>query len=176
MDMFLALLLSRDNAGNLWIGTAGGGLQRFRDGSLLCGPPPTGFPQFGLGVPRGCGGRALDRHRERVESLSEPIRFTAFTAREGLPANLVNEILEDDFGNLWISHEHGIYRVRKQELNEVAAGRAKSVQAVGATTKPTACRRRNERPEKVIPPAARRARPVLVSHHQRRGHHCSEVV
>lgn len=57
-------------------------------------------------------------------------RFTVFTKREGLLADLVNEILEDDLGHLWVSHDHGIYRVRKKELNEVAAGRARIVQTV----------------------------------------------
>jgi hypothetical protein len=43
---------------------------------------------------------------------------------------LVNCILEDDCGALWISHDHGIYRVAKHALEEVAAGKAASAECV----------------------------------------------
>ncbi|MGC9341172.1 MAG: ATP-binding protein, partial [Bacteroidales bacterium] len=34
--------------------------------------------------------------------------FTSYTENEGLPNNAVNEILEDDYGNLWISTNKGL--------------------------------------------------------------------
>ncbi len=148
--------LREDKAGNLWIGTAGGGLQRF-------GVPPSGGSTNHAGND---SANAPDRLKPELQTFTtftstnglsnnfvwafhedadgvlwigterglnrfEHGRFTAFTARDGLPADLVNEILEDDSGNFWVSHDRGIYRVRKQELNEVAAGRAQSVRAVG---------------------------------------------
>ena len=147
--------LREDKAGNLWIGTAGGGLQRF-------GLPPSGglanhtgndsedapsrlkpglqtFTTFT--TTNGLSNNSVWALHEDADGVLwigtesglnryERGRFSAFTTREGLPADLVNEILEDEFGHLWVSHDHGIYRVRKQELNEVAAGRAKSVHAV----------------------------------------------
>lgn len=147
--------LREDRSGNLWIGTAGGGLQRF-------GVPPSGdsvnhtgngsanapdqlkpglqtFTTFTTtnGLSHNSvwafhedADRVLWIGTERGLNRYEQGRFTVFTTREGLPDDLVNEILEDDLGNLWISHDHGIYRVRKSELNAVAAGHAKQVQAV----------------------------------------------
>jgi signal transduction histidine kinase len=50
-----------------------------------------------------------------------------------LPDNLVNFILEDDFGQLWISHDRGIYRVPRLALDEVADGQASWVQCVSYT-------------------------------------------
>ncbi|MBI4327002.1 MAG: ATP-binding protein [Chloroflexi bacterium] len=57
-------------------------------------------------------------------------RFTIYTRREGLPDDLVNAILEDEVGNLWISHDRGIYRVRKSELEAIAQGQAQMLHPV----------------------------------------------
>ena len=57
-------------------------------------------------------------------------KFTSYTAREGLFNNGVFQILEDSGGNFWISCNLGIYRVRKQELNDYANGRVKSITAI----------------------------------------------
>jgi len=65
----------------LWIGTAGGGLGRLRDG-----------------------------------------RIFSFTARHGLGANTVSQIVEDDYGHLWLGANRGILRVRKSELDDLARG------------------------------------------------------
>src|SRR5215813_499577 len=37
------------------------------------------------------------------------------------------QILEDDYGWMWMSCNRGIYRVRKQELNDFADGRLKTI-------------------------------------------------
>jgi signal transduction histidine kinase len=54
-------------------------------------------------------------------------RFTRFSMREGLFSNGVFQILEDSRGYLWMSSNHGIYRVAKSELNELALGRRTTV-------------------------------------------------
>jgi len=43
---------------------------------------------------------------------------------------VVNNIQEDEFGCLWLSGLHGIYRISRQQLNEVAAGRRSSVECL----------------------------------------------
>jgi ligand-binding sensor domain-containing protein/signal transduction histidine kinase len=53
-----------------------------------------------------------------------------FTRSHGLHEEVVNHIIEDDFGNLWLSGLRGIYRVQRRELNEVAAGRAEPCRVV----------------------------------------------
>jgi signal transduction histidine kinase len=57
-------------------------------------------------------------------------RVTAFTRGQGLPDNLVNSIVEDDSGRLWIGHDLGIYWVSKDELDQVAANQRQQVRAV----------------------------------------------
>ncbi len=57
-------------------------------------------------------------------------RLTRYTTREGLFDNGVFQTLEDSEGNLWISCNRGIYRVRKQELNDFAAGKIQAIHSV----------------------------------------------
>jgi signal transduction histidine kinase/ligand-binding sensor domain-containing protein len=56
--------------------------------------------------------------------------FTSYTTREGLFNNGVFQILEDAGRDFWISCNQGIYRVRKQELNDYAEGRVKSIASI----------------------------------------------
>jgi ligand-binding sensor domain-containing protein/two-component sensor histidine kinase len=73
--------LYEDAEGSLWIGTHGGGLNRYRNGS---------FRQ---------------------------------ARQAGLPANIYS-ILEDGSGHLWLSSNHGIFRVERAALNRVLDGAA----------------------------------------------------
>ena len=57
-------------------------------------------------------------------------KFTRYTERDGLFNNGVFQILEDGRGNLWMSCNRGIYRVSKQELNEFAEGKRKTITSV----------------------------------------------
>ena len=49
--------------------------------------------------------------------------FTRYTEKDGLFNNGVFQILEDDQGFLWLSCHLGIYRIKKQDLNDFSAGR-----------------------------------------------------
>jgi signal transduction histidine kinase/ligand-binding sensor domain-containing protein len=57
-------------------------------------------------------------------------RLTRFTRNEGLHDNGVFQILEDAKGFFWMGSNRGISRVSRQELNDVAEGRRRSVTAV----------------------------------------------
>ena len=57
-------------------------------------------------------------------------RITSFTTAEGLPDGLVNSILSDGGGRLWVGHDRGIYAVEKKQLLEVLQKTRTAVQAV----------------------------------------------
>ena len=57
-------------------------------------------------------------------------RWTRYTQKDGLFNNGVFQILEDSHGSFWMSSNRGIYRVSKQQLNDLAAGKRKTVATV----------------------------------------------
>ncbi len=57
-------------------------------------------------------------------------KFTPFTRKDGLFDDVQYAILEDGRGYLWMSCSRGIFRVRRQDLEEVAEGTRKSVTSV----------------------------------------------
>jgi signal transduction histidine kinase/streptogramin lyase len=122
---------AEDAAGHVWFGTSKGVLLRSEEGRLvdetertigslqsircLYGTPDgslwIGFA--GLGV-----GRIKDGH------------FALITPRHGLFDDWISQILDDGHGWMWFAANRGIFKVRQQELDEVAAGRADHVRSI----------------------------------------------
>jgi signal transduction histidine kinase/ligand-binding sensor domain-containing protein len=123
-----------DRAGTLWIGT-NGGLSRFANGGFTSLTEADGLPASQIlslyeddaGVLWiGTYDSGLARLKESPHGQSER-KLTRYTTEHGLFNNGVYQILEDDLGFLWISCHLGLYRVRKQELNDFAAGRVSHI-------------------------------------------------
>ncbi|HEV2178619.1 MAG TPA: two-component regulator propeller domain-containing protein [Terriglobia bacterium] len=121
----------QDPKGTLWIGTGGGGLNRFKDGRFTAYTTKDGlsndvvFSIYGdaEGVLwLGTNGGGLDRFKDG--------KFTSYTSRTGLLDDAIFEILEDGEQNLWMTSNRGIFRVSKQQLNDFAAGRRRSISVV----------------------------------------------
>lgn len=122
-----SLLQGRD--GTIWLGTSGNGVTRLQDGAVSYLTPPKGVggthiwaihedTQDGslwFGTDKG-----LTRYRNG--------EFFAFTRHQGLLEERVNCILADDDGYLWLSGLSGIFRVQITDLNDVAEGRARTVE------------------------------------------------
>ena len=58
-------------------------------------------------------------------------KFTNYKAENGLSNNGVFAIEEDTHGMFWISSNHGIYHVKRQELNDFADGKIDKINSVG---------------------------------------------
>ena len=57
-------------------------------------------------------------------------RFTAYTTQQGLFSDEVLEILEDDYGWLWMSCSKGVFRVRRRDLDALDQGRVKVITSI----------------------------------------------
>jgi signal transduction histidine kinase len=119
-----------DSAGGIWIGGYGG-LTHFKDGQFTSWTERDGLP--------GNTVRALHQDEDGVLWIGtydsglgrlKDGKFTRYTAKDGLFDNGVFRILEDDRGWCWMSCNRGIYRVRKQELNDFAEGRVTSITSI----------------------------------------------
>ena len=119
-----------DESDGLWIGEYGG-LCHMRGGKFQCWSEADGLPGNSI--------RALYEDADGVLWIGTYDaglgrlangRFTRYTTREGLFDDGVFQILEDSEGNLWMGCNRGIYRVRKQELNDFAGGKIGAIHSV----------------------------------------------
>lgn len=119
--------LHEDRKGTLWIATYGG-LASMVDGRFrsfatrdgLAADLVRSFHEDAEGTLWiGTYGGGLRRMKDGV--------LTAYTSREGLFNDVIYAILEDDGGRLWMSCNKGLFSVEKQQLEDFAAGRRKSI-------------------------------------------------
>ncbi|MGH2651583.1 MAG: two-component regulator propeller domain-containing protein, partial [Actinomycetota bacterium] len=122
--------IAGDPARGLWLGTVGMGLVRYAGGALIL-PDEEGRPAAdeivtslhvdaaGTLWATSYGGGLLRRSDRR---------FTRFTARDGLPSDNLYQVLEDDHGFLWVSSNHGVFRIAKAQLDERASGRTERLE------------------------------------------------
>lgn len=113
-----------DKKGNLWIGT-NGGITLFKDGKFINYTKKDGLSDnFVRAIYEdkegtlwfGTYSNGLNRFRDG--------KFISYTLKDGLFDHTVSQILEDDNGNFWLSGNKGIYRVKKQELEDFALGKS----------------------------------------------------
>ncbi len=57
-------------------------------------------------------------------------KFSVITSQQGLFEDHIAQIIPDDHGWLWLSSDHGIFKIRLQELNDAADGKIAHVQSV----------------------------------------------
>ena len=152
-------VIHQDRRGDLWFGTFGGGLNRWHDGvistfattngdynnrawwihedaaGVFWVATQNGLNRFMPPDPQPARNSNLDArgssHAPTPASGADAGgRFFTFTTAQGLHENVVNHVQEDDFGYLWLSGLRGLYRISRQDLNAVAAGRLGQVRCL----------------------------------------------
>lgn len=117
--------------GGLWIGTRGSGIHLIRNGSIskldtrhgLSSNDVSDVQEDRDGTVWICTlGSGLNRLKNG--------RINTYTKRDGLPTNTLRHVLADDHGGLWVGSRKNLFRLDKAELEEVAAGRLKTIRAV----------------------------------------------
>jgi signal transduction histidine kinase/ligand-binding sensor domain-containing protein len=120
----------QDRAGFMWFGTLNGGIMRWRDGHTA-----TFTTRDGLSSNRawtlledsdGVLWIGTDRGLNRLVGD----QIISFATLHGLFDDRIHCILEDSSGSFWISGPRGIHRVKRQELQDVADGKAARVHSV----------------------------------------------
>jgi signal transduction histidine kinase/ligand-binding sensor domain-containing protein len=123
-------VIYEDRQGRLWLGTPKG-LCLFSQGKFVIYTERDGLSSENV--------RAVYEDREGTIWVGtydgglnrfRDGRFTRYTTNEGLFNNGVFQILEDERGYFWMSCNLGIYRVNRQELEEFAAGKRRSITSI----------------------------------------------
>ncbi|MDB6111652.1 MAG: Histidine kinase [Pedosphaera sp.] len=123
-----------DRAGNLWIGTQGDGLYRFKAGEWTRFGKRNGLgsesirslyadPDGTLWI--GTYGGGLTRLKAGA--------FINYTTKDGLVNDAISYITEDNWSNLWCSSSSGVFRVGKEELNRFARGEVRAIRCFAYT-------------------------------------------
>jgi ligand-binding sensor domain-containing protein/signal transduction histidine kinase len=122
--------LAQEPSGALWVGSMAGGLNRIDPARKTIECITNDLPSLAIRTLYldkkgtlyiGTAGGGLSCWREG--------RIVAFTAREGLAANTIVQIVEDDLGFLWLATGRGVLRIRKSELEAVAEHSLRSLHA-----------------------------------------------
>ncbi len=114
----------------LWVGTAHG-LSRYHDGKFTNYTSQDGLPSdliYSVYADKE-GTNVLWIGTHGGLCRFQDGRFFTIHKRDGLPANFVSNVLDDDSGHLWLSVNYGLCYVRKAELEALADGRIKRVDA-----------------------------------------------
>ncbi|HXF10031.1 MAG TPA: two-component regulator propeller domain-containing protein, partial [Desulfuromonadaceae bacterium] len=125
-----ATALAEDAHGTIWVGTERGKLFRsngddFVDessnlpfsGHQICCFCPTKDGSLWIGF-----GGGLARFKDG--------QFAQVQIDRGLPDDYISQIVADDDGWLWFAADHGIFKIRQQQLEQVIAGRADHMRPV----------------------------------------------
>jgi signal transduction histidine kinase/ligand-binding sensor domain-containing protein len=127
----LVRAMAEDNTGNVWLGTANGFLMRMTNDEVcdetarVLGAPDsirclTATPDGSLWI--GFATEGLGRWKGG--------KFFRCRAAQGLGDDTVSQILVDGRGWMWIGTDHGIFKIRQQELEAMADGKIARVQAI----------------------------------------------
>lgn len=110
--------------GAVWIGTEGGGLNRWQEGRFTAiRKAADGLPSDNISalcvdregvIWAGTDGAGLARLHQG--------QWTRFTRENGLVGNSIGYIIEDDLGFLWLGSNAGLMRLPRQALNDFARG------------------------------------------------------
>lgn len=117
--------------GDVWIGTQGSGLGRWRNEEFKTFSTKDGLAEnFILSLLSEPDGTlwigTLDMGLCRFKNGE----FRTITAAHGLPANTIYHIEDDQMGNLWFNSPGGLFRVSRTDLNAVADGLSKTLEAL----------------------------------------------
>ena len=123
--------MTEDANGNVWIGFSRGMLLRVQGDELVDVSPKELDEVMSIrclaASPDGClwigyAGRGL--------GLFKGGRYTWIGTEQGLIDDYISQIIPDDNGWLWIGSDHGIFKVRQQDVEAVANGQARSVRSI----------------------------------------------
>ena len=124
-----------DAKGTLWFGGFGG-LSQYQDGRFINYTTKEGLAgSYVRSIYQDADGTLWIGTYDEGLSRFKDGRFVNFKTDTGLYNNGVFAIEEDSSGHFWISSNNGIYRVRRQELNDFADGKIARINSVGYGTR-----------------------------------------
>ena len=124
-------VIHEDSQGNLWFGGLGG-LSQFKNGKFINYTSKEGLTgNYVRSIYEDAEGTLWIGTYDEGLSRFKDGHFVNYNTENGLSNNGVFAIEEDARGNFWISSNVGIYRVKRQELNDFADRKIAKIHSVG---------------------------------------------
>lgn len=120
----------RDHENNLWLSLYRLGLSCYKEGQFIDYSQKNGLPSDALNCIYEDSDSVLWLGSNDGLARLKDGKFNVFTKGDGLFNNNIYQILEDKNRNFWLSCNKGIFYVRRDELNEVAKEKRKSIESV----------------------------------------------
>lgn len=119
--------ITQDSAGDIWLGSFRGGLFRWNGKKLQSIQGEPGLPDCPINdlIADGPGNLWIATTEGLVRR--EDGKFRTFTKVDGLADNLLLQVVEDNFGRLWLGARSGLFVVSKIELQSVSLGQLSRV-------------------------------------------------
>ncbi len=111
--------ITGDRSGNLWLGTFGGGLLRFKDGKFTAITSHNGLPDDFVWAIRETRDGSLWVGTNGGLTRITGKDIVTYTTRDGLPDNHVNALWEDRAGALWIGTARGPGQARRRHVRDL---------------------------------------------------------
>lgn len=112
----------QDRSGVLWIGTHGSGLLRVNGGKVTSTEAEPDAPPLEVLSLCECRRGNLWVGTSAGLHLHSQGKWRRFTRADGLAENLVNQVLEDNEGRLWLTGVRGIHGIPGTDLSDVMGG------------------------------------------------------
>jgi len=123
-------VLMQTQSGDLWIGGYGG-IAILHDGRFTQWTEKNGLPSNNIwSLYQDADGVIWIGTYDGGLVRFQDGKITSFDVANGLYSHGVYQILDDNHGYLWMSCSRGIYRVSKNELNEVAFGKRRTITSI----------------------------------------------
>jgi signal transduction histidine kinase/ligand-binding sensor domain-containing protein len=125
-----SLIAAQPPDGTIWFGTAAQGVARLQDGKISRFTPAEGLASNFVRTLRFDDTGALWVGTSGGLSRWRSGHFESFGLAQGLPDAVISQILDDGAGCLWLGTNRGILRVARQSFDDVAAGRAATLETL----------------------------------------------
>jgi signal transduction histidine kinase/ligand-binding sensor domain-containing protein len=117
--------MAEDAAGNIWIGSSGGSLVRIANGVVTDETAHTTGQQLSIRCLHATpdGGLWIGYADDGLGWLKDG-RFARISTEQGFRDDSISQIVAGSSDWLWFGGDHGIFKVRQHELEELMAGRS----------------------------------------------------
>jgi len=122
--------MAEDSRGNVWAGTSGGYLARAAGDTVTDETARTsGEPMSIRALCATPDGALCIGYAGQGLGYLKNGHYTRFTTADGLFDDYISQIVRDDHGWLWFGGDRGIFKVRQEELDAFAEGRASRIRS-----------------------------------------------